>query len=119
MSWVRSTHHVFSIEHLLGKFWYSKSSVNLGSSGGKWSETNHEEMKSRERNKVDSEFSEIGVKLTWESNGASDTRHGNRDKMVKITIGWGGKFKSSETDIIKGFIINNLDFISIFYELMN
>ena len=38
--------------------------------------------------------------------------------MVQITIGWSGKFKSSETYIIKGFIINNLDFISIFNELM-
>jgi len=59
VSWVRSTHHVFGIEHLLGKLGYSKGSVYLRSSGGKWSETNHEEMESWERNKVDSEFSEI------------------------------------------------------------
>jgi len=107
VSWVRSTHHVFSIEHLLGKFWYSKSSVNLGSSGGKWSETNHEEMKSWERNKVDSEFSEVRVKLTWESNWASNTGHSNGDKMVQVTIGWGSKFKGSKADIIKSFIIDN------------
>jgi len=56
-------------------------------------------MESWERNKVDSEFSEIRVKLTWESDGAGDTRHGNRNKMVKITVGWGGELKSSETDI--------------------
>ena len=67
VSWVGGTHHVFGIEHLLGKFGNSKSSVYLRSSGGEWSETNHEEMKSWERNKVNSEFSEIGVKLTWES----------------------------------------------------
>ena len=67
VSWVGSTHHVFGIEHLLGKLGYGKGSVDLRSSGGKWSETNHEEMESWERNKVDSEFSEIGVKLTWES----------------------------------------------------
>mgnify|MGYP006062562769 CR=1 FL=1 len=54
VSWVRSTHHVFSIEHLLGKIWNSKSSINLWSSWCKWSETNHEEMKSWERNKVNS-----------------------------------------------------------------
>jgi hypothetical protein len=72
----------------------------LGTSGGKWSETNHEEMESWERNKVDSEFSKIGVKLTWESDRASNTRHSNRNEMVKITISWSGKFKSSEADII-------------------
>ena len=76
-------------------------------------------MESWERNKVDSEFSKIGVKLTWESDRASNTRHGNRDEMVKITVGWGGKFKSSEADIVEGFVINNLDFISVFNELMN
>jgi len=92
MSWVRSTHHIFGIKHLLSKFWYSKSSVNLGSSWSKWSETNHEEMKSWERNKVDSEFSEIRVKLTWESNWASYTRHSNGNKMIQVTIGWGCKF---------------------------
>jgi hypothetical protein len=75
-------------------------------------------MESWERNKVDSEFSEIRVKLTWESNRASNTRHSNGNEMVQVTIGWGGKFKSSETDIIKSFIINNLYFISIFNELM-
>jgi len=90
VSWVRSAHHVFGIEHLLGKFWYSKSSVNLGSSWGKWSETNHEEMKSWERNKVDSEFSEIRVKLTWESDWACNTGHSNGDEMVQVTICWGG-----------------------------
>ena len=76
-------------------------------------------MESWERNKVDSEFSKIGVKLTRESDRASNTRHSNRNKMVKITIGWSGKFKSSEAYIIEGFVINNLDFISVFYELMN
>ena len=68
VSWVRSAHHVFGIEHLLGKFWDSQSSIDLRSSGGEWSESNHEEMKSWERNKVDSEFSEVRVKLTRESN---------------------------------------------------
>jgi len=76
-------------------------------------------MESWERNKVNSEFSEIGVELTWESDGAGNTWHGNRYEMVKITIGWGGKFKGSETDIVKSFIINNLNFISILNELMN
>jgi len=38
--------------------------------------------------------------------------------MIQITICWGGEFKGSETDIIKGFIIDNLYFISIFNKLM-
>jgi len=72
----------------------------LGTSGGKWSESDHEEMESWERNKVDSEFSKIRVKLTRESDRTSNTRHSNGDEMVQVTIGWSGKFKSSEAYII-------------------
>jgi len=38
--------------------------------------------------------------------------------MVEVTVCWGGEFKGSETDIVEGFVINNLDFISIFDKLM-
>ena len=39
--------------------------------------------------------------------------------MVKITIGWGSELEGSKADIIKSFIIDNLDFISVFNKLMN
>ena len=76
-------------------------------------------MKSWEWDQVNGELSEIGVELTWESDGAGDTGHGDGDEMVQITVGWGGELKSSEADIVEGFVINNLNFISIFYELMD
>ena len=100
MSWIRSAHHVLGIEHLLCKLWNGKSSVLLGSSGGEWGETSHEEMETWEWDKVDSQFSQVGVELTWESEAAGDTGESSRDEMVKITIGWGGELKSSEADII-------------------
>jgi len=39
--------------------------------------------------------------------------------MVKISISGGGELKSSEADIIKGFVIDTHNFISIFDELMD
>ena len=39
--------------------------------------------------------------------------------MVKITVGWGGELKSSEADIVKSFVINAHDLISVFNKLMD
>merc|ERR1711971_390583 len=75
VSWVGGAHHVLGIEHLLGQFWDGQGSVLLGSSGGEWSETNHEEVQSWEWNQVGSKLSQVRVQLTWESQAAGDTRN--------------------------------------------
>ena len=69
-------------------------------------------MESWEWDQVNSKFSEIGVELTWESEATGDTGDSSRDEMVKITVGWGGELEGSEADIVKGFVINNHDFVS-------
>jgi len=39
--------------------------------------------------------------------------------MVQVTISGGGKLEGSEADVIEGFVINNLDLISVFNKLMD
>ena len=39
--------------------------------------------------------------------------------MVQVTIGGVGKFKSTETNIIKSFVINTISFIGIFHKLVD
>jgi hypothetical protein len=39
--------------------------------------------------------------------------------MVQVTIGGGSQFKSSETDIVQGFVINDHTFIGVFNQLMD
>ena len=39
--------------------------------------------------------------------------------MVQISVGGGGELESSEADIIKGFVINDLDLIGVLNKLMD
>ncbi len=79
VSGISCAHHVLSIKHLLSEFRNSEGSVLLRSSWGKGGKSDHEEVKSGERNKVDSEFSQIRVELTWESKATSNSWHGGWD----------------------------------------
>ena len=76
-------------------------------------------MESWERNQVGGELSQIRVELTWESEAAGDSRHGSRDEVVEVSVGWGGELEGSEADVIEGFVINDLDFIGVFDELVD
>mmetsp|Transcript_2732 Transcript_2732/g.5821 ORF Transcript_2732/g.5821 Transcript_2732/m.5821 type:complete len:210 (-) Transcript_2732:674-1303(-) len=118
MARVCSTHHVLCIECLLGKFWYSQSTVLLGSTGGKWREPNHEKVKTWEWNQVDSQLSEVRVQLTRESKAACTSRHCRAHQVVKVSVGWSGQFEGTEANIVKCLVIQNHDFISVFHQLM-
>ena len=119
VSWVRCAHHVFGIKHLLSQFWDSQGSVLLRPSWGKWCESSHEEVESWEWNQVDGKLSKIWIKLSWESKAASYSWNGSWDQVVKISISWGCEFQCSEANIIKGFIVNAHNFISILNQLMD
>jgi hypothetical protein len=103
----------------LSEFRNSEGTVLLRSTAGKWGKTRHEKVETWEWDHVDSEFTEIGVKLTRESEACGDTGHGGGDEVVKVTVRWGGKFKSSEADIVESFVINGVGFVSVFDELVD
>ena len=50
---------------------------------------------------VDTQFAEISIELTRESEASGDTGHGNGDKMIKIAVCWGGQFEGSNDVLVK------------------
>ena len=119
VSGVRCAHHVLGVEHLLSELRDGEGSVLLGSSGGQRSESNHEEVETDEGNQVDSKFSQVGIELTGESQGAGDSGHDGGNEMVQISVGGGGQFEGSEADVIEGFVIDDHDLVGRVDQQMN
>ena len=119
VTWVAGSHHVLGVEHLLGELWDCEGSVLLATTGGQGSESWHEEVETWEWYHVDSQFPEISVQLTGESEAGGDTRHGSGDEMVQVTVCWGGEFQGTEADVIESFIVNAVCFIGVLNKLVD
>ena len=57
VSEIGGSHHVLWVVHLLGQLWDGDGTERVSATAGERSESNHEEMKTRERNHVDSQLS--------------------------------------------------------------
>ena len=64
-------------------------------------EANHEEMETGERHHVDGQLAKVRVKLTRETEASSDTGHDRGDKVVKISVGWVGKFEGAHANVVE------------------
>ena len=76
-------------------------------------------METWEGNHVDSQFTEISVELTGESETGGDSRHGGGDEMVQVTVGWGGELQGSEADVVESLVINTVGLVSVLNELVD
>ena len=66
MARITCGHHVFGVEHLLGKFTDRHGTVLLGTTACKRSKTRHEEMKTRKWHHVHCKFSQVCIQLVKE-----------------------------------------------------
>lgn len=57
--------------------------------------------------------------LARETEAGGDAAHCCGDQVVQVAVGRGGQLQSTETDIVKGFVVNAVRLISVFYELVN
>merc|ERR1712170_308481 len=119
MAGVTSSHHVLGIKHLLGQLGHSQGTVLLAASGGQGSKAWHEEVEAGEGNHVDSQLSQVSVKLAGETQAGGDTRHGGRHQMVEITIGGSGQLEGTEADVIQGLVVNAVGLVCVLNQLMD
>ena len=119
MPWVRGSHHVLRIEHLLGELGHTDSAVLLTTTSSKRSEADHEEVETREGNQVDGHLAEVRVELTRESQTGGDTRHNDGNEMVQVIVGRCGQLESAETDVVQRLIVNAKGLVRVLNELVD
>ena len=119
MSRVGGSHHVFGVEHLLGKFRNGDSTVLLASAGSQGGVTSHEEVKTWERNHVDGQLPQIRVELTREAQAGRNTGHDDGHKVVKVTVRWGRQLESAEANIVQGLVVDTESLVRVLDELVN
>jgi hypothetical protein len=98
---VGGTHHVLGVEHLLRQLGHSQSTVLLRTTRSQGGKANHVEVETGEGDQVDGELAQIGVELTGEAEGASDTAHDGRHEMAEISECGGGELQSAEADVVR------------------
>lgn len=106
VSWVRSSHHVLSIEHLLGQFRNGQRSEGLGAHRSQRSVTNHKEVQSWERNQVDGQLSQVGVQLAGVTQGGGDTRHDGGNQVVQLVVRRLRQTQSFLANVVQGLVID-------------
>mmetsp|Transcript_20232 Transcript_20232/g.46851 ORF Transcript_20232/g.46851 Transcript_20232/m.46851 type:complete len:400 (-) Transcript_20232:106-1305(-) len=116
---IGGTHHVLGIKRLLGKLGYGQNTVVLRRTGSERRESNEEEMKTREGDHVDGEFSEIAVELTRETERAGSSSDGIGNKVVQVTVTGVGKLESAEANVVKCLVVKSKALIGIFHQLVD
>merc|ERR1711898_68979 len=116
---ISSTHHVRSIEHLLGELWHGECAVLLGATGGQRGEPSEEEVEAREWDEIDAELAEVRVELTREAETGGDTRHTGGAQVVEIAVGWGGELEGTEADVVQSLVVKTHALVSVLDQLVD
>lgn len=98
---VGGSHHVLGVEHLLGQLGDGDGAVRVTAAAGQRSESDHEEVKTRERNHVDSQLAEVGVELTRETQTGGNTGHDGGNQVVQVTVRGVGELEGAHADVVQ------------------
>mmetsp|Transcript_13922 Transcript_13922/g.40727 ORF Transcript_13922/g.40727 Transcript_13922/m.40727 type:complete len:201 (-) Transcript_13922:723-1325(-) len=105
VTWVSSAHHILRVESLLRELRDREDPVILGFTGSEGGKSDQEEVQAGERDHVDSELTQIAVKLPREAKGACRSRDGCRDEMVQVAVAGVRKFERAEANVVQSLIV--------------
>merc|ERR550537_1965953 len=118
MARVSSAHHIFSIEHLLGKLWDRECPVLLRAAGSEGRKSDHEEVQAWERNKIHCQLAQISIQLTRKAEASCHAADSCRYEVIQITICWSGELQGSETNVVECLIVKKHAFVGILHQLV-
>ena len=116
---IAGSHHVLGVEHLLCQLGYCEGAVLLRAAGSEWSEARHEEMKTWEGHHVDGQFAQIGIQLAREAEAGRDARHGERDQVIKVTVGWSRQLEGTEADVVQRLVVDAVRLVRVLNQLVD
>merc|ERR1712187_312301 len=118
MTGIGCAHHILCVEHLLCELRNRERTVLLRSTRCERREACHEEVKTRERNEIDRNFTEVAIQLPWEAQASRHAAHGCTDKVIQITVCRSGQFQGTKADVIQGLVVKEEALVSILDQLM-
>lgn len=75
MTRITRGHHILRVEHLLSEFRHCWCIESLRAFGRERCKAGHEEMQTRKRYHIDSQFAKIGIQLAGETKAGGNTGH--------------------------------------------
>lgn len=68
---------------------------------------------------VDTDLSQIRVKLARETKRRGHARHDSRDQMVQVAGRWSSQLQSSLADVVQSLIVNTEGRVRVLHQLVN
>ena len=104
---------------MLGQLGNADGAEGVGTTAGQRSESDHEEVKTRERNHVDSQLAEIRVQLARESKAGGNAGHDSGNEVVEVTVRRVRQLKGAHADVVEGLVVNAEGLVGVLNELVN
>ena len=76
-------------------------------------------MKTWEGHHVDGQFAQIGIQLAREAEAGRDARHGERDQVIKVTVGWSRQLEGTEADVVQRLVVDAVRLVRVLNQLVD